>query len=120
MANKNFKIFDGLTISTSPTSKEKISSNYAIALQIVWSGLSGTGSFDVGVSMDGTTFDTFPFVDKDGNRVTSIPISGASGSATIEIESIVSDWIKFTVDGSSATAGTITGYYSQIDNQDTY
>lgn len=120
MANKNFKIFDGLTISTSPTSKEKISSNYAIALQIVWSGLSGTGSFNVGVSMDGTTFDTFPFVDKDGNRVTSIPISGASGSATIEIESVVSDWIKFTVDGSSATAGTITGYYSQIDNQDTY
>lgn len=120
MANKSFKIFDGLTISTSPTATEKISSNYAIALQIVWSGLSGTGSFDVGVSMDGTTFDAFPFIDKDGNRVTSITISGATGSATIEIESVVSDWIKFTVDGSSATGGTITGYYSQIDNQDTY
>ena len=120
MANKNFKIFDGLTISTSPTSTEKISSNYAIALQIVWSGLSGTGSFNVGVSMDGTTFDAFPFIDKDGNRVTSIPISGANGSATIEIESVVSDWIKLSVDGSSATGGTITGYYSQIDNQDTY
>ena len=120
MANKSFKIFDGETISASPSAKEKVSSNYAIALQIVWSGLSGTGSLAVGVSMDNVNFDAFPFVDNTGARVTSIPISGASGSATIEIESVVSDWIKFTVDGSSATGGTISGYYSQIDNQDTY
>tara|TARA_R110002020_G_C15927957_1_gene743499 strand:- start:84 stop:446 length:363 start_codon:yes stop_codon:yes gene_type:complete len=120
MANKNFKIFDGLTINTSPTSTEKISSNYAIAFQIVWSGLSGTANLGIGVSMDGTNFDAFPFIDSAGSRVTSIPISGANGSATIEIESVVSDWIKFTVDGSSATGGLITGYYSQIDNQDTY
>lgn len=120
MANKSFKILDGETISSSPVAKAKVSSNYAIALQIVWSGLSGTGTLAVGVSMNNVDFDVFPFVDNTGARVTSIPISGASGSATIEIESVVSDWIKFTVDGSSATAGTITGYYSQIDNQDTY
>ena len=120
MANKSFKIFDGVDITTSPTATEKVSSNYAIALQIVWSGFSGTASLGVGVSMDNTNFDDFPFVDASGTRVTSIPISGASGSATIEIESVVSDWIKFTVDGSSASGGTISGYYSQIDNQDTY
>ena len=66
-----------------------------LRLQIVWSGLSGTGSLAVGVSMDNVNFDAFPFVDNTGARVTSIPISGASGSATIEIESVVSDWIKF-------------------------
>ncbi len=38
----------------------------------------------------------------------------------IEIESIISDWAKFTVDGSGASAGTITANYSQIDNQDIY
>lgn len=120
MGNKNFKIFDAVDVTTNPTATEKVSSNYAIALQIVWSGLAGTGTLAVGVSMDNVNFDDFPFVDTSGNRVTSIPISGASGSVTIEIESVVSDWIKFTVDGSSATAGTISGYYSQIDNQDTY
>lgn len=120
MGNKNFKILDGATISSSPVAKAKVSSNYSIALQVVWSGLSGTGSLAVGVSMDNVNFDAFPFVDTAGSRVTSIPISGASGSATIEIESLISDWVKFTVDGSSATGGTITGYYSQIDNQDTY
>ena len=120
MSNKSFKILDGETISSSPVAKAKVSSNYAIALQIVWTGLSGTGNLSVGISMDNVNFDVFPFIDNTGARVTSIPISGASGSATIEIESVVSDWIKFTVDGSSATAGTIIGYYTQIDNQDTY
>ena len=120
MGNKNFKILDGATISSSPVAKAKVSSNYAIALQVVWTGLSGTGTVAVGVSMDNVNFDVFPLIDNAGNRVTSIPISGASGSATIESESVVSDWIKFTVDGSSATAETINGYYSQIDNQDTY
>jgi len=121
MANKNLKIFDSADITTSPDSDQKLSANYAVALQLVWSGLSGTASFGLGVSMDGTNFDEFPFVDPtDGSRVTSIPISGASGSVTIEIDSIISNYAKFTIDGSGASAGTITGYYSQIDNQDTY
>lgn len=120
MSNKHLQLFTDADITTNPSSKQKISSNYAVAVQLVWSGLSGTASFSLGVSMDDVNFDDFPFVDVDGNRVTSIPISGATGSVTIEIESIISDWTQFTVDGSGASAGTITAYYSQIDNQDTY
>ena len=120
MANKHFQLFDGEDITTNPTSTQKISSNYAVAVQLVWSGLNGSASFSLGVSMDNVNFDDFPFVDVDGNRVISIPIEGASGSATIEIESIISDWAKFTVDGSGASAGAITANYLQIDNQDTY
>jgi hypothetical protein len=120
MANKRLTLIDGEQITSSPSSKQKISSNYAIAIQIVWSGLTGTASFGVGVSMDDVNFDDFPLVDTSGNRVTAIPISGASGSATIEIESIISDWAKFTVDGSGASAGIVSAEYIQIDNQDTY
>ena len=120
MANKHFKLFESADVTSSPNSKQKISSNYAIAIQLVWTGLSGTATFDCGVSMDGVNFDDFPFLDKDGNRVTEIPISGANGSATIEIDSIISIWANFNVDGSLATAGTITAEYIQIDNQDIY
>jgi hypothetical protein len=120
MANKHFKLFESETITGNPTKTEKISSNYAVAVQLVWTGLTGTAEFGIGVSMDNVNFDDMPFIDKDGNRVTSISVSGASGSATIEIESIISDWAKFTVDGSGASAGTIDAFYVQIDNQDTY
>ena len=120
MANKRFQLFNGVDITTNPTKTEKLSSNYAVAIQLIWTGLSGTADFGITVSMDGTNYDDFPVVDKDGNRLTVVPISGASGSLTIEIESIISDWAKFTVDGASASAGTITAEFVQIDNQDTY
>lgn len=120
MANKRLTLIDGAQITANPSSKQKISSNYAMAIQIVWSGLTGTASFGVGVSMNDVNYDDFPFVDELGDRVTSIPISGASGSATIEISSIISDWAKFSVDGSGASAGTVSVEYIQIDNQDTY
>lgn len=70
--------------------------------------------------MNDVNFDDFPVVDKDGNRLTTIPISGASGSLTIEVDSVISDYVKFAIDGTSATAGTITAEFVQIDNQDTY
>ena len=120
MANKSFNLFTDTDITTSPNSVQKLSANYAVALQLVWTGLSGSASFSLGVSMNGTNFDDFPFVDSDGNRVTSIPISGASDSVTIEIDSIISNYADFKIDGSGASAGTITGYFVQIDNQDTY
>ena len=120
MANKRLTLIDGEQITANPSSKQKVSSNYAVGVQLVWAGLTGTASFGVGVSMDDVNFDDMPFIDKEGNRVTSIPISGASGSATIEIESILSDWAQFSVDGSGASAGTISVQYIQIDNQDTY
>ena len=121
MANKHLTIFDGVDITTNPSDLQKISSNYAVALQLVWTGLSGSASFNLGVSMNNINFDEFPFIDPtDGSRVTSIPITGESGSLTIEIDSIISDYAKFNIDGSAASAGTIDGDYSQIDNQDTY
>jgi hypothetical protein len=68
MANKHFKLIDAGAITSNPSSRQKISSNYAIAVQPVWSGLTGTASFGIGVSMDNVNFDDFPFIDKDGNR----------------------------------------------------
>lgn len=120
MANKSFKMFDGVDITSNPSQTEKISSNYAIVVQLIWTGLTGTASFGIGVSMNNLNFDDFYFIDKDGNRITSVPISGASGSATVEIDSILSNYANFKIDGSSASAGTIEVFYSQIDNQDTY
>tara|TARA_R110002153_G_scaffold45310_1_gene127830 strand:+ start:132 stop:494 length:363 start_codon:yes stop_codon:yes gene_type:complete len=120
MANKRFQLFNGVAITTNPTVTEKLSSNYSFSVQLIWAGLSGTANLILSVSMNDVNFDDFPVVDKDGNRLTTIPISGASGSLTIEVDSVISDYVKFAIDGTSATAGTITAEFVQIDNQDTY
>lgn len=120
MANRHMELFTAANITTSPTNKQKVSSNYAIGLQVVWAELVGTATFSLKVSMDDVNFDDFPVVDKDGIRLTSIPMTGASGSFTIEVGSVLSDWVDFIVDGSGASAGSITAKASIIDNQDTY
>lgn len=120
MANKHMDLFTAAEINGSPTNKQKLSANYSFALQVVWTGLVGTAEFLMQVSMNDTNYDDFPVVDKDGNRLTSIPITGASGSFTIEVDSLISDWCDFQVDGSGASAGTVDAKISIIDNQDTY
>ena len=121
MANKTLPIFDISDVTASPEYTERISSLNSISLQIYWADLVGSASLLLSVSNDDTNFDDYPVVDPlTGNRVISIPISGSSGSVTIQIDKIISKYLKIKIDGTAASSGDVSGVFIIVDIQDTY
>lgn len=118
MSKRELPIFTAVDISTTPQFVQLMSANYSFAVQAFWTGLSGSSSLTMEVSNDSIHWDEYPVVDKDGTRVTTVPISGATDSFTIVEKGFEPSFIRFTVE--AGATGTLDVSILVLDVQDTY
>ena len=86
-------------------------------LQLVWSGLTGESSFKVQGSINGTDWSDY-CLNNCGVAVIDQEIMGASDTIGVMIDKWYPDYIRVVFTANTASAGTIDGKITIIDNQD--
>ena len=110
-------VFTSQDMTVSENFTFQTSTRYSIFLQLSWSGLVGEGKFRVQGSIDGINWSDYPLVDCD-SCVYEREIIGASDSYGLLINNWMPDNIRVAYSSNTATAGTLTGLMTIVDNQD--
>lgn len=110
-------VFTALDMTSSDTYVLKTSTNYGIFLQMSWSGLTGESSFKIQGSIDGVVYSDYPLNDC-GVCVYEKEIMGATDNVGFMINNWYPDYFKVVFTSNTASAGTLEGLITIIDNQD--
>lgn len=102
----NHSSFQDESIDASGTNSSgtiDVDSHLQASFQVVWSGMTGTATYELQSSEDGTNFDQV--------AGTSATTSGAAGSASDTVATMPGRKTRLTIT-SAATAGTLKFYYT--------
>jgi hypothetical protein len=110
-------VFTAQDMTISDNFTFKTTTNYGLFLQLSWTGLSGEARFKVQGSNDGSNWSDYPLVDC-GVCVYEREILGATDNVGVMIQNWFPDYLRVVYTSNTATAGTINGLLTLIDNQD--
>lgn len=110
-------VFEGHDMTSDTNYTLKTTTNYGIALQLAWSGLSGESSFKIQGSLDGIEWMDY-CLNNCGVAVVTQEIMGSDDTIGVMLDKWYYDWFRVVFTSNTATGGTIDGKLTIIDNQD--